>query len=948
MMKKLAGILAGLCLSVLAFGQLDITKRNVTVTQNFHVRSDTVLNAGEVAEMINDSVDLAAKQDTGLSLLKSDTITKIPTVTQLSDSLDSWNNSLAKKITATDTTWWGQSTDTTNISLRIDSCLKVADSTDYITTHAYQTDTAGASNTGTVPAYRYNYWNAKQNALTNPVTGTGTSDYIPIFTGTNTIGQSVLSVSGSSLTVGNLDQPTRLYVKSSTTARDQGVCLYSTTTLGGGIQYWGSTHATQNMRNKFLLFAANGIYFGKSVSSYEGDVKTFMSNTGNWYYFLNKGLYFQATIGSNTTNDKKWSASADYRAIFQNYSGGDYGDSVSISNAGVINVPTGGNININNVPLINGISGYMLHANGTSTSDTSNLFWSGSRLGLGTESPRARLHLVSQGAVIYSDSYHYTDVNTITFRSAEGTLASPTATPINRVLGGIVGRGYYTDGTPEFSSKNTAAMLMYAAENYTSTAQGSYIVFGTTPTGSTTRAERMRIASDGNVGILTTNPGKTLEINSATGDNLRLTYNDADGSASNYADFNVSSGGNLTINPSGRKIIIYDEISMNTATEDRNGITIDNSASSNKYGITVNSGSASSTGIVSSTNSNNQDYGYAAKFSSSEASTAVNVVAQKSSVGIFASNSTLSPSTFPDTDYDSTILAINAIGRCDPFVINLSTPTQTAPVSNNALLIKKNLVTIAKVDSTGNGYFSGGLQIDANDTIFFGSDYLTGTGSGMITVGGGARIYSEGSLELDDEITTPEVVTDQISLNYTGSPQIAMTIGDHLGQLTINEASNFSNVEIKADSIELTGNITTTGTINGIKFLFVSDTLSSASILAGTVKQIIAAPGSGKYIKIISADLFYKHGGTDYVGAYTPIIDYVSSLDGKNYESYIAINSSTSCHNNLYDLAIMEGGSGAPSNYNIENKGIYLGLNNTPTTGNGYLKIDILYTINDY
>lgn len=55
----------------------------------------------------------------------------------------------------------------------------------------------------------------------------------------------------------------------------------------------------------------------------------------------------------------------------------------------------------------------------------------------------------------------------------------------------------------------------------------------------------------GNVGIGTTAPGKALEINSATGDNLRLTYNDSNGSAANYADFSMSSGGNLTIAPSG-------------------------------------------------------------------------------------------------------------------------------------------------------------------------------------------------------------------------------------------------------------------------------------------------------------------------------------------------------------------------------------------------------------
>ena len=53
------------------------------------------------------------------------------------------------------------------------------------------------------------------------------------------------------------------------------------------------------------------------------------------------------------------------------------------------------------------------------------------------------------------------------------------------------------------------------------------------------------------MGIGTTAPDKALEINSATGSNLRLTYNDSNGSAVNYADLSTSSGGNLTIAPSG-------------------------------------------------------------------------------------------------------------------------------------------------------------------------------------------------------------------------------------------------------------------------------------------------------------------------------------------------------------------------------------------------------------
>ena len=54
----------------------------------------------------------------------------------------------------------------------------------------------------------------------------------------------------------------------------------------------------------------------------------------------------------------------------------------------------------------------------------------------------------------------------------------------------------------------------------------------------------------GDLGIGTAGPDKALEINSATGANLRLTYNDSNGSAVNYTDFGLSSTGRLTLTPS--------------------------------------------------------------------------------------------------------------------------------------------------------------------------------------------------------------------------------------------------------------------------------------------------------------------------------------------------------------------------------------------------------------
>lgn len=61
----------------------------------------------------------------------------------------------------------------------------------------------------------------------------------------------------------------------------------------------------------------------------------------------------------------------------------------------------------------------------------------------------------------------------------------------------------------------------------------------------------MVVKNTGKVGIKTTAPDKQLEINSADGNCLRLTYNDANGSATYYSDFTVSSAGLLSVAPSG-------------------------------------------------------------------------------------------------------------------------------------------------------------------------------------------------------------------------------------------------------------------------------------------------------------------------------------------------------------------------------------------------------------
>jgi hypothetical protein len=78
-----------------------------------------------------------------------------------------------------------------------------------------------------------------------------------------------------------------------------------------------------------------------------------------------------------------------------------------------------------------------------------------------------------------------------------GSLATPAATSTGQ-RGGFGLGGH--DGT-NFVAAARAQILLEADENWTPSAQGAHLAFLTTPTGSTTIAERMRIAANGNITI---------------------------------------------------------------------------------------------------------------------------------------------------------------------------------------------------------------------------------------------------------------------------------------------------------------------------------------------------------------------------------------------------------------------------------------------------------------
>ncbi|QDK44186.1 MULTISPECIES: tail fiber domain-containing protein [unclassified Bdellovibrio] len=137
-------------------------------------------------------------------------------------------------------------------------------------------------------------------------------------------------------------------------------------------------------------------------------------------------------------------------------------------------------------------------------------------VGIGTSSPTYPLTISGNVWANSSIKLHRTDGTTglgagITMSTSNGAMGvASSQTLINNPLGQINFNG--TDQTGAYTNANSAGIRAYAAENFTNTAGGGHLTFVTVPKLSQTEAERMRITSEGFVGIGTTTPNEVLEV----------------------------------------------------------------------------------------------------------------------------------------------------------------------------------------------------------------------------------------------------------------------------------------------------------------------------------------------------------------------------------------------------------------------------------------------------
>jgi hypothetical protein len=186
-------------------------------------------------------------------------------------------------------------------------------------------------------------------------------------------------------------------------------------------------------------------------------------------------------------------------------------------------------------------------ASGVYSQNNAEFFWNNTNdfLGLGTASPDTRLtitaptqtsvtagtlpagtdlHIVGADSAITritQDAFGTGNYPAYTGRAARGTAASPTATQSGDVLSQYGGRGR---GATDYSSTSVARIDLEAAENFTDTAQGSFISLHTTALGAASPVERFRAGPSGQWGIGGANYGSSGQVFTSAGASAAPTW----------------------------------------------------------------------------------------------------------------------------------------------------------------------------------------------------------------------------------------------------------------------------------------------------------------------------------------------------------------------------------------------------------------------------------------
>ncbi len=173
-------------------------------------------------------------------------------------------------------------------------------------------------------------------------------------------------------------------------------------------------------------------------------------------------------------------------------------------------------------PIINGNPGRILfQGTGNVLQESDNLYWDETnfRLGIRTTQPDCSIDVRTNGTdntrgmmVTHYDNTNAFSQAKIIGRRARGTQTTPTAVQQNDSLASFNGAGRKAT---EWST-TVGGFYIYANQNWTDSATGTYMTFRGVNDGSTTVSEWMRL-SQGRLGLGTTNPNYRMVVSQSVG-----------------------------------------------------------------------------------------------------------------------------------------------------------------------------------------------------------------------------------------------------------------------------------------------------------------------------------------------------------------------------------------------------------------------------------------------
>jgi len=176
-------------------------------------------------------------------------------------------------------------------------------------------------------------------------------------------------------------------------------------------------------------------------------------------------------------------------------------------------------LTVGTTPISSGTNGRVLfQGTGNVLQQSSSLFWdsTNNRLGIGTSTPFWGLHYNTDGGLNVGMFSSFGNTNTfeslLYLLKGRGTQASPSAVLSGDNLGSLRIAGQYSSIVGQYTTG--AKIEGVATENWSLSANGTYLGFHTTTTGTASVVERMRIFANGNIGInTTTDAGFRLDVN---------------------------------------------------------------------------------------------------------------------------------------------------------------------------------------------------------------------------------------------------------------------------------------------------------------------------------------------------------------------------------------------------------------------------------------------------